>query len=116
VHRCGLTWDLGRDNRDLRHLLSIPENMHCKRNKVSRSTIKTRDNKTVFIFKINSLARALHNFNNFFLFSVQILCHNKKNAEGYNETCVKFAEFSVGELLSEKRIYIIQHSQFDSKM
>ncbi len=61
VHTRGLTWDLGRDNRDLRHLLSIPENMHCKRNKVSRSTIKTRDNKTVFIFKINSLARALHN-------------------------------------------------------
>jgi hypothetical protein len=51
VHRRGLTWDLGRDSRDLRHLLSIPKNIYCKMNKVSRSTIKTHDNKTVFIFK-----------------------------------------------------------------
>jgi hypothetical protein len=32
VHRRGPTWDLVRDSRDLRHLLSIPENMYCKIN------------------------------------------------------------------------------------
>jgi hypothetical protein len=36
VHTRDLTWDLVRDSRDLRHLLSIPENMYCKMNKVSR--------------------------------------------------------------------------------
>jgi hypothetical protein len=36
VNSAHCTWDLGRDSRDLLHLLSIPENMYYKMNKVSR--------------------------------------------------------------------------------